>query len=190
MIANEHPELGCMLVDMDGIDSPESCSQLVRGLLGDRGEPEVALRASDCYVHRLDYAAENESQKRGSLSSTTVRKTARPDTPFVLTVAKPGLLDSLTWQETERRPPGAGEIELEIYAAALNFKDLMKVMNLLSEEYLDNTFFGPPLGAECAGVVVRVGEGADQFRVGNWRHYFRRVGQSAFWSRLGSALIA
>ncbi len=167
VIANEHPELGCMLVDMDGIDSPESCSQLVRELLGDRGEPEVALRVSDCYVHRLDYAAEKESQKPGSLSSTTVRKTARPDTPFVLTVAKPGLLDSLTWQETERRPPGAGEIELEVHAAPLNFKDLMKVMNLLSEEYLDNTFFGQPLGAECAGVVVRVGEGVDQFRVGD-----------------------
>ena len=168
VIANEHPELGCMLIDMDGMNSPQSWSQLVRALLGDRGEPELALRGSDCYVNRLDYATERDWQKnRTATERKTAHQTARPDTPFVLTVAKPGLLDSLTWQETERRSPEAGEIEIELHAAPLNFKDLMKVMNLLSEEYLDNTFFGQPLGAECAGVVVRVGEGVDQFRIGD-----------------------
>jgi NADPH:quinone reductase len=59
--------------------------------------------------------------------------------------------------------PAAGEVVIEVKAAALNFPDLLTIRGLYQER--------PPLpfvvGTELAGVVSAVGEGVAQFRVGD-----------------------
>ena len=53
------------------------------------------------------------------------------------------------------RAPGAGEVEIEIFAAGLNFKEVLYATGLLPEaESLGGRF-----GLECAGRISRVGEG-------------------------------
>src|SRR4029078_418211 len=71
----------------------------------------------------------------------------------------------LSWQPMERRRPDRGEIEIEVDAAGLNFRDLMWSLSLLPEDMLEHGFSGPTLGLECAGRVVRVGASVENLKV-------------------------
>jgi phthiocerol/phenolphthiocerol synthesis type-I polyketide synthase C len=63
-------------------------------------------------------------------------------------------MDQLTFREVRRRKPGPGEVEIEICAAALNFRDVMKAMGIYpSESELDLL-----PGDECAGRIVAAGK--------------------------------
>ncbi len=75
-----------------------------------------------------------------------------------LDVAAPGDVDSLTVRPDERRPPGSGEVEIRVRAAALNFADVLKAVGAFPEA---------PFGMECAGVIERVGPGVATFRPGD-----------------------
>jgi len=66
-------------------------------------------------------------------------------------------LDSLGWSTVHRTPPAEGEVEIEVLATGLNYRDVMWAMGLLPEEALETGFAGPTLGLECAGRIVRVG---------------------------------
>ena len=59
-----------------------------------------------------------------------------------------------------RRAPGPGEVEIEVHAGGLNFRDVLNVLDMYPGEV------GAP-GNECAGKVVAVGEGVGHFQVGD-----------------------
>ena len=67
-----------------------------------------------------------------------------------LSIRAPGLLDTLQFIEDNQytKPLGPKEVEIEVRAVGLNFRDI-----LVSLGRLDSTAFG----WECAGVVTRVG---------------------------------
>ena len=65
----------------------------------------------------------------------------------------------------ERKRPVAGEVEIEVEATGLNFRDLMWSLGLLPEDMLENGFSGATLGLECAGKVVRVGADVTDLKV-------------------------
>ena len=66
--------------------------------------------------------------------------------------ASPGTLDGLELRPLTRRPPGPGEVEIEVKAVGLNFKDVLNALDLYPGD-------PGPLGSECAGVVTAVGPG-------------------------------
>jgi phthiocerol/phenolphthiocerol synthesis type-I polyketide synthase C len=74
-----------------------------------------------------------------------------------LALAAPGSLGRIGWIAAERRAPGPEEIEIEVAASGLNFRDVMFSLGLLPDDYLEDGFAGPTLGFECAGTVCRVG---------------------------------
>jgi acyl transferase domain-containing protein/acyl carrier protein len=158
VIDSEHPALGPRLIDLDPADRAGSLDALAEELCGRSAEPEVALRGAKRYVHRMTRLSDDDD---GAFF------TSGPDTAYILRIPRPGTIDNLEYQELARREPGPGEVELEVRVGAINFKDLMKVMNLLPDEYLENTFFGQELGVECAGVVTRVGPDVTQFSPGD-----------------------
>jgi acetylornithine/succinyldiaminopimelate/putrescine aminotransferase/NADPH:quinone reductase-like Zn-dependent oxidoreductase/predicted amino acid dehydrogenase/acyl carrier protein len=89
--------------------------------------------------------------------------TARPSAnPVYLDVATPGILESLTYRPAPPRDVRAGEIALEVHAAGLNFSDVLKAMGL----YPGVSDHPVPLGVECAGTVLRLGEGVSGLTVG------------------------
>ncbi|MFV0474043.1 MAG: SDR family NAD(P)-dependent oxidoreductase, partial [Pikeienuella sp.] len=75
----------------------------------------------------------------------------------VLEIGQQGSFDSLGWRPKARRAPEPDEVEIEIRAAGLNFRDVMWAQGLLPEEALEDGFAGATLGMECAGVVTRAG---------------------------------
>lgn len=160
VIMNEHPELRCSLVDLDVTYNDSSIDDLVREFLADSPEDEVAIRDGQRSVNRLIRTAAPAGQEAAP--------DIRPATvPFELQAAAPGELNSVRFVECERRPPDAGEVELRIIGVSLNFKDLLKIMGVLSTEVTAGTFFGTAVGMEAAVEVLAVGDGVSQYDVGD-----------------------
>ncbi|TMV62883.1 hypothetical protein FGG78_34680, partial [Thioclava sp. BHET1] len=102
----------------------------------------------------------------------------RSDSPRVMPLAQPApavgaedrlvlhaarrtaTLDDLAWVAEPRRAPGEGEIEIEVAATALNFRDVMWGQGLIPPESLEGGFAGQGFGMECAGRVLRAGPGS------------------------------
>ncbi|HTV89806.1 MAG TPA: beta-ketoacyl synthase N-terminal-like domain-containing protein, partial [Stellaceae bacterium] len=92
---------------------------------------------------------------------------AAPGDALALTSAPQGGIDTLAWRPVAPRPPGPGEIAIDVEAAGLNFRDLMWAMGLVPEEALIDGFTGPTFGLECAGVVRAVGAGVAHVSIGD-----------------------
>jgi NADPH:quinone reductase-like Zn-dependent oxidoreductase/NAD(P)-dependent dehydrogenase (short-subunit alcohol dehydrogenase family)/acyl carrier protein len=82
---------------------------------------------------------------------------------FRLAVLTPGALDSLSYKAATRRKPLAGEVEIEVCATGLNFKEVLIATGLLPL---------PPgvevgFGLECAGRITALGSGVEEFKIGD-----------------------
>jgi NADPH:quinone reductase-like Zn-dependent oxidoreductase len=85
-----------------------------------------------------------------------------------MTLAAPAGLDKLELTDIEARPPGPGEIQVEVKASSLNFHDYVVVTGLLPVEN------GRIPMSDGAGIVTAVGEGVDDFKEGDrvLSHFF------------------
>ncbi len=158
--ALEHPELGCRLVDLAPQESAgDDARRLVAELVSHGDEPQVAYRGGDRLVARLVPAPDAVP---GEEEDRSLKRAPR-DVPFRLRTGASGSFDSLWFESTPRRNPGAGQVEIEVRAAGLNFSDVLKAMGLypgITDEII-------PLGIECSGIVTAVGEEVTRFQVGD-----------------------
>ena len=178
-IANEQPQLRPCRIDL----SPIVTSAEVQSLFAEIWQPgkndrdeddEIALRGRQRYANRLVQLSSTEIDTRlGSVLNPADRtrpdSVPEPTTPpstFRLELSQAGILDHLVFRETTRRQPGAGEVEIAVQAAGLNFKDVAKALNLLSVENLTGNFGERSLGLECAGIVVAIGPGVEGIEIG------------------------
>ena len=151
-IASERPELRCVSVDLDPSagDADEHASAVLSELGARNYEDRVAYRGGTRHVARLARCTASPARTRGA---------AGPGGPVKLEIATRGILDGLRLHPATRQAPGAGEVEVRVLASGLNFRDVLNAMGL---------YEGPPapLGSECAGTVVAVGEGVQGLQVG------------------------
>jgi phthiocerol/phenolphthiocerol synthesis type-I polyketide synthase C len=103
---------------------------------------------------------------------TEERPDARPPTPIEAPTLSlgfqfPGQLRNLRWEAHPRRAFAADQIEVDVRATGLNFRDVMYALGLLSDEAIENGFAGATLGFEFAGVVSRVGSEGTDFSAGD-----------------------
>ncbi len=138
----EHPELSCTTLDL-GDGEPEALADAALPLLspGVR-EDQLALRGDLRLAARLAHWTPSMA------------------VPQRLEMTSRGSLDHLTLRPAERRAPGPGEVELNVAATGLNFKDVMNVLGLYPGD-------PGPLGGECAGTVTAVGPGVTELRAGD-----------------------
>jgi len=161
VINNEFPNLQCTKVDISPVGSPTEIQSLFAELWSDEEEDEIALRGEARYVHRLMSVSPPDI-------ATKKKKTVTSDSqPFRLEISKPGILDNLTLRAIERPKPGPGEVEIQVCAAGLNFKDVMIAMGMLADEALEDTFLGRSLGFECAGTIIAIGSDVKGFEIGD-----------------------
>ena len=155
-------------VDLDPSDTPEvAATLLLRQLVERGGEDQTAFRNGRRLVLRL--------ARRTKTMSRPERVPIRPDAtsamttgasprqiyePVQLEVSKPGILENLRWSPVERAAPGPGEVEIQVQVTGLNFRDVLCTLGMYPGE------FGA-LGAECAGVVTRTGEGVEKLEPGD-----------------------
>jgi acyl transferase domain-containing protein/acyl-CoA synthetase (AMP-forming)/AMP-acid ligase II/acyl carrier protein len=144
VIASEHPELRCSIVDLD-TDAAGNVGKLCAEICGGDNEDQVAFKNGIRHVARL---------QRVHVAATTA------DRVFRLHIAARGILENLTLQDQGRRAPGAGEVEIEVEAAGLNFRDVLNALG---------SYPGPagPLGLECSGRIAALGQGVTQLAIGD-----------------------
>ncbi len=164
VLANEHPEIRCSLIDL-GRASADEVEALARELWQGGREDEVGLRGTDRYVHRL--VPLDPIEPVNAMQPSSAGTGSRVVVPYHLVPSQFGLVDDLTLQAVPRGQPGRGQVEIEVHATPLNFKDVAKALHLLGEASLEGTYSGTRLGLECAGRVVAVGEGAEGFACGD-----------------------
>ncbi len=84
---------------------------------------------------------------------------------FQVNMAALGQLDTLALEPSERVAPGAGEIEIQVHAGGLNFKDVLRALGMLSSEH--DAGLAQGFGGEGAGTIVRVGPNVTEFKPGD-----------------------
>jgi acyl transferase domain-containing protein/acyl carrier protein/Zn-dependent alcohol dehydrogenase len=77
---------------------------------------------------------------------------------YALTLEERGVLDGFEIKTETRSRPGAGEVEIEVRAAALNFRDVLAALGEIEVN---------AIGLECAGLVSAVGEGVNGLAIGD-----------------------
>jgi acyl transferase domain-containing protein/acyl carrier protein len=135
----EHSELTCLALDLDPRQAADDVA--IEEILAARPAAEVAYRAGRRYLPSLAPAQGCSDSAR-------------------LEIGEKGSLESLRWVDAASRKPGAGEVEIEIAATGLNFRDVLNALG----EYPGEP---GPLGSECAGRIVSVGAGVERFRPGD-----------------------
>src|SRR5262249_53034489 len=113
-----------------------------------------------------------------------------PDGQFRLEIPTRGLLERLTLRRRPRRELAQGEVEIEVRAAGLNFKDVMWATGMLSGEAMEGGFAGAGLGFECAGLIHRVGPGVVECRPGDEVFAFAPWSFARFTRTLANAVAA
>ena len=159
--AMEHPELRCRLVDLDSSSEVvESADVLIGELAHEGDEQQVAFFNGRRHVARLQPAPDALPDDRVDQGGAM---TLPGDADFQLRIGTPGSFDSLRFVAFDRPQPAAGQVEIQVRAAGLNFSDVLKAMGLypgIRDEIV-------PLGIECSGLVTRVGDKVDRFQVGD-----------------------
>jgi len=84
---------------------------------------------------------------------------------FQVNMSALGQLDTLALAAGERVAPGASEVEIQMHAAGLNFKDVLRGLGMLSSEH--DAGLAQGFGGEGAGVVVGVGSDVTAFAPGD-----------------------
>ncbi|MER5435287.1 SDR family NAD(P)-dependent oxidoreductase [Streptomyces sp. NPDC002588] len=155
VLRREHPELSPLVLDVLPSEDGWAADAAAELLAADT-EDQVVLRPGRRLAGRLAAARGRDTQA----PATPWQPSSRP---FRLVAARPGFWDSLEYRPLTRRAPAAGEIEIRVTAAGLNFIDVMKAMGT----YPDLSGGASLLGGECAGRVVAIGSGVDGIEVGD-----------------------
>lgn len=144
----ERPDWRCRGIDLDPQTPVESAIHALWDELtapGQDDESEIAFRQGRRLVRRLVEC--NHASQAVSDRATTLEIVSR------------GSIDGLAFGSASRRAPQRGEIEVQVHASGLNFRDLLNLLALYPGT--------PPLGAECVGIVTRVGSEVDAWQVGD-----------------------
>ncbi|WP_432973948.1 SDR family NAD(P)-dependent oxidoreductase [Dactylosporangium sp. CA-233914] len=158
VLAVEHAELRPVVVDLDRTPAAGEAGQVLAELLAGGADGQVALRRGRRFVPGL-------RRWRPETGADWARRPYDPrrDTNHRVLAARPGILGSLTSTAWHRVPPGPGQVEIEVAAAGLNFSDVLKALEICPGVPPGVV----PLGAECAGRVVAVGDGVTGLRAGD-----------------------
>ncbi|MGC9524444.1 MAG: aminotransferase class I/II-fold pyridoxal phosphate-dependent enzyme [Limnospira sp.] len=171
VIRLEHPDLHCTCLDFDcplnvnlpGIDKANSAVKLkesehfqavLEELGGGDGETQITYRHGIRHVARLE----------------TYDPDLKTPEPYQLKISKSGTLEQFDFVPLRRKSPGFGEVEIQVRAVGLNFRDVLNALGMLNQYLEQIGIKNPseiPLGGECSGIVTSVGQGVEGLNVGD-----------------------
>ncbi|GFE68913.1 type I polyketide synthase [Chroococcus sp. FPU101] len=152
VIRLEYPDLFCRTIDLDLLE--DNLQILQDELLYPDNEEQIAYREYIRYVPRL-------------VSQTL---DTRKNESFQLKISQTGSLDNLTLAPLKRRSLAPDEVEIAVYAAGVNFRDVLNALGML-QPYLEQMGFKDasdiPFGGECAGKIVAIGKAVKGLQLGD-----------------------
>jgi phthiocerol/phenolphthiocerol synthesis type-I polyketide synthase C len=154
VVACEHPELRCASADTSPAPDAGEIALLVQTLLSEKAEDQIAVRGRTRFLARFRVLPEPEP--------VPVRVPAG-SAAYHAAIGEPGNLGSLGLELALDPEPGPGEVAIEIRAAGLNFIDVLKSLGIYPGIEPGTC---PALGAECAGMITRIGPGVENLHPG------------------------
>jgi acyl transferase domain-containing protein/acyl carrier protein len=151
VILNEYPNLTGRSIDLPPVATGADAALLWSEMLRSESEREVALRGEARYVQRMD---------RGR---PVVQQTLALSIPLRLESRERGHLDTLRFAPFALPVCGPGEVLIDVKAAGMNFRDVLKALALYPGEAPDARIFGDEVG----GVVQAVGSGVKHVAPGD-----------------------
>lgn len=148
---NEFPDLDIRLVTLTDTGSDIDLTPVLDGEHGEREWQADKVGLSINRIHR----------------SIALDAPLSPEHRAVLHFADGGGLDGFEWLSQPRIEPRAGEVEVEVAASGLNYRDIMVGLGLLDDDLLGAGLTQAALGFECSGIVSRIGAGVSRLRVGD-----------------------
>ena len=178
-IRSENMDLRMATLDVDSlsfVSTEHTASRVLQVLADCLGEDELAERDGMLVVPRLQIDTERNLKLPNSANRENRLEPFRGQgRHLALKIGKVGLLDTLAFDDDEDVADptlGDDEVEIEVRASALNFRDIAASIGIIDDYRL---------GDEAAGVVVRVGRNvasSGEFQPGD-RVMHTRPGQGA-----------
>lgn len=157
VLMSEQPRLSVSLIDL-GDAGDDECAQVAALALDPSAPAEVALRGSDRFARTMTRPTQAEPRRIYELAETPLRQI----------VVTPGVVDSVAPEAFTPAPLGPHDVEVQVGAAGLNFRDVVAAMNLLPPEAWDGGLItGFALGLDAAGTVRRIGTEVRSVSVGD-----------------------
>jgi acyl transferase domain-containing protein/NADPH:quinone reductase-like Zn-dependent oxidoreductase/SAM-dependent methyltransferase/acyl carrier protein len=151
VISNEYSNISCHGIDLPFESSAADAMLLWSELTRKNPERETALRGEARYVQRLD---------RGRPFH---ERWLDPALPLRLQSRERGHLDTLRFAPFELPECGAGQVLIDVKAAGMNFRDVLKALALYPGDAPDAQIFGD----EVSGIVKAVGPDIDHVAPGD-----------------------
>ncbi|KAI0904706.1 putative polyketide synthase [Ustulina deusta] len=128
----------------------------LQGLSGHRFEPELVQVEDLLTIPRVGESAKLNSKVHDLMAESVQREQRFGEQNLQLRIRQPGLLDSLYFEGIDSEEEinnglenlEPHEVEIEVKAVGINFKDCLVALGRVDED---------TLGTECAGVVLRAG---------------------------------
>ncbi len=155
-LANEYQKLDVRRIDVQPRVAPDVAAEQIQSIVTSRTS-ETEIHLDGVCIQAVRVRPINRALEQKVPSSKMAARLER----------RSSIGQRLTWAPVKRTQPGPGEVEVEVDATGVNFRDLMWMMSLLPEDMLEDGFTGPSLGLECAGRIVRVGKSVKGLQVGD-----------------------
>ena len=153
MEVGEEAKIDFRLVDLGNCEDLETLAWLARC---DVRERELAIRQGRLWAPRMVSMPERYVQVSGE------------DKPaYRLTLDNAGQIAGLEMKTYELPALGSEDVEIEVRAAALNFRDVMVTLGLLPALAYERSALGQEVGMEASGFVRRVGSAVRHCRAGD-----------------------
>ncbi|KPA15487.1 polyketide synthase family protein [Candidatus Magnetomorum sp. HK-1] len=151
IIELEHHNFHCTLIDIEQksmeTTDQQSALQIFNEITYPDLENNVAYRKNIRYVARL------------KKHDNKINKTEF----FRLITSEPGTFDNLSLKPVTSLLPKHDEVEIRVFAAGLNYKDVLKSLGMV-ENHSDSPLL---FGLECAGIIESVGANVSNFKIGD-----------------------
>ncbi len=156
---NETSRLSVRLVDFENPLVTETIvTALEKELNSQDNEQEIIISRNGArYAPRLHSETAHKTDETNAIENPTI----------TLGFQFPGQLRHLRWEAHAPVMASEDEIEIDVHATGLNFRDIMYTLGLLSDEAVENGFSGPSLGLEFSGSIKSVGSNVNGFSVGD-----------------------
>ena len=153
MEVGEEARLDFRLVDLADAGDLDTLARIARCDLRER---ELAIREQRLWVPRMVSVRERYSRLAPGEAAV-----------YRLALDNPGQIAGLEMKTCELPPLGPEDVEIEVSAAALNFRDVMVTLGLLPALAYERSALREAVGIEASGIVRRVGPDVRQYSVGD-----------------------
>ena len=152
----EHPELNCTRIDLDPhMECLDNTKFLMESIMTQCKENQLVCRNGNCYVPRLERRVDKLMKGRIRIPSNT----------YQIRLSEFGTFDNFIAKEIFADSLAPDEVQVELRATSLNFKETLYILGLLSS--YNGRASDLEFGLEGAGVVTRVGSNVSDLMVGD-----------------------